>query len=123
MNYSTSYHNFNGKMSNMSNSNIREMQAAPIANGPLGNGGIADRSKISSDLDGMLHGIGDINNTINSGSVGAPPANNHHNSYTRNNMDDLNGQQEDNGADGQHRLLSAHNRHRRQLTMDQDDRR
>jgi len=89
MNYSTSYHNYNGKMSNMSSYNLRDVQAVPITNGQLGNGGIVDRSKISSDLDGMLHGMGDINNTINSGSIGASPANNHLTSYARHNMNDL----------------------------------
>ena len=48
---------------------------------------------MSSELDGMLHGIGDINNTLNLGSVDAPPNNNHHNNFSRNKMEDLNGQQ------------------------------
>ena len=92
MNHSNEYNNFDGKMINDSSYNLRDNLAVPITNGQLGNGGIVDRSKISSDLDGMLHGMGDINNTINSGSIGVPPANNQYGSYTRHNMNDLDDQ-------------------------------
>ena len=63
VNYSSSY-NVDKKPSNMNFGQNKDTQMDPTANNRY-NQGIADKSKLSSNLDDMLNGIGDISNSIN----------------------------------------------------------